>query len=268
MRTEAYRRLNPTGGTPREISEVVNNVLDGKTNNSGEIELATSSATQTIIYNERIGYDSVILLMPYSAVASSQSLPYGSFISTSDQTAANTTTSYPITLGTTITSDGVSVASSSRMTVDYSGVYLLDAVIQGRNTDTQIHDIDIWLSKNGTIIDNSRKRYDIAGTHGGLDGHRVCAFTYMIQMQKDDYIELNFSVSNTTVSLQALAADTSPTRPATTSARASLIYQSANGYTTNLYTLPYISATNKGEAVISHPANTVAGKIYRYIIVA
>jgi hypothetical protein len=32
-----YRKLNWQGGTPREVSEIVNNLVEGKSNNTGEI---------------------------------------------------------------------------------------------------------------------------------------------------------------------------------------------------------------------------------------
>jgi hypothetical protein len=59
-----FRNLNYAGATPREISEVVNNIMNGKTNNTGTITLATGGATSTVIYDERIGFDSVVLLTP------------------------------------------------------------------------------------------------------------------------------------------------------------------------------------------------------------
>jgi len=34
---QQYRKLNPAGSQPREISEVVNNLMDGKSNNVGYI---------------------------------------------------------------------------------------------------------------------------------------------------------------------------------------------------------------------------------------
>ena len=42
---------------------------------------------------------------------------------------------------------------------------------------------------------------------------------------------------------------------------------SSIGYTSNLFTMPYISAVTNGSATISHPANTVSGMTYKYIIV-
>jgi hypothetical protein len=65
-----FRVLNPAGSTAREISEVVNNIINGKTNNTGSITIAIDNATYTVIYDERIGFDSVVILTPATSSAS------------------------------------------------------------------------------------------------------------------------------------------------------------------------------------------------------
>jgi hypothetical protein len=87
-----YLVLNPTGATTREISEVVNNILNGKTNNTGSVTIAVASATSTIIYDERIGFNSVVILTPATSGASG----YAYYIETTKGSAtirhaANTT---------------------------------------------------------------------------------------------------------------------------------------------------------------------------------
>ena len=67
-----FRNLNYSGGSPREISEVVNNIMNGKTNNTGTVTLAVASATTTTINDERIGYNSIITFMPTTANAASE----------------------------------------------------------------------------------------------------------------------------------------------------------------------------------------------------
>jgi hypothetical protein len=66
-----FRTLNYSGADPRDISEVVNNAMNGKTNNTGSITLAVGGATSTIIYDERIGFNSVVLLTPTTSSAAS-----------------------------------------------------------------------------------------------------------------------------------------------------------------------------------------------------
>jgi hypothetical protein len=57
-----FRRLPQQGGQPRDISEVVNGIIDGKTNNTGSVTLATGNTT--ILTDERISPSSKIVLIP------------------------------------------------------------------------------------------------------------------------------------------------------------------------------------------------------------
>jgi hypothetical protein len=66
-----YRKLNPAGATPREVSEVVNNLVEGKSNNTGNFTTTQSTTTSTI-YDERIGYESVILFTPMNDRAATE----------------------------------------------------------------------------------------------------------------------------------------------------------------------------------------------------
>ena len=74
-----YRKLPFQGGDPRLVAEIVNNLVEGKSNNTGHIDLNTSWATTTTLYDERIGFDSVILLAPLSDSAEASTAPYGEF---------------------------------------------------------------------------------------------------------------------------------------------------------------------------------------------
>ena len=63
MARDMYRKLNPTGSEPRDISTVVNGLIEGKSNNTGEF-VTTALSTSSTLYDERIGFNSVILFMP------------------------------------------------------------------------------------------------------------------------------------------------------------------------------------------------------------
>jgi hypothetical protein len=144
-------------------------------------------------------------------------LPHGSFRSDQDQTAASTTVGYAVTYNVTDLSEGVYVTNSSRVNVDYAGVYNVQFSFQLINTDSQIHDVDIWFSKNGTNIDDSNSRYSITSSHGGVDGGVIAALNFYLDLNPGDYFEIYWSTTNTAVSLQHLPTATSPTRPATPS---------------------------------------------------
>ena len=262
-----FRVLPPFGGDQRAVAEIVNGIMNGKTNNTGSVTLATGGATTTTITDARIGVSSVILLMPTDDVSASSYYPDGGFQDSTDQTAASTTVAYPITYNTTDYADGVSLASGSRITAGYSGLYNLQFSAQFVNTDSSIHDIDIWFRKNGTNIDNSNSRFSVPNKHGSVDGHLIAGLNFFVALEKNDYIEIMWSTSSTAVSLESLPTSTSPTRPAIPSVIATLSYLSSNGYTSNIFTSPYISSVTNGSAVISHPVNSIAGKTFKYIVV-
>ena len=265
---QQYRNLNPAGATPREISEVVNNLLDGKSNNTGEITLNTGGATTTTIYNERIGYSSVVLLVPNTAAASNIALPYGAWQDSTDQTVASTTTAYPVTFDTTDYSNGISVASSSHLKVDYSGLYNVQFSFQLSNTANSTEDINVWFRKNGTDIPKSNSVFGLAPRKNATDPyHVIAAMNFFVDLAKDDYIEIMWSSTNTLTFIDAKAAQTSPTRPTTPSVIATMNYISSDGYTSNIFVSPYVSSTAKGQATITHHANSISGLTYRYIVV-
>lgn len=262
-----FRLLPYQGGSPREISEVVNNIMNGKTNNTGSITLNTGGATTTTINDARIGYGSKVILLPTSQVAASQEFPYGSFHSTADQTVASTTTAYAMTFNATDFSDGVTVSNSSRIVAGYSGVYNLQFSSQFTNTDTQIQDISIWFRKNGSDVANSNSEFSVPNSHGGVDGRLIAALNFYADLAKDEYIEIYWRSTSTQVTMKYIATQSSPTRPATPSVIATMHYLSTNGYTSNIYFDPYVSATFNGSATISHAPNVIANKTLDYVIV-
>lgn len=262
-----YRRLNPSGAEPREISEVVNNLVEGKSNNTGEVTLTASGAASTTIYDERIGFESFIALTPISITASSTYFPYGAFQSTVDQTISTITNAANVTLNTTDYSLGTSLVDGYKVKVDYSGLYNFQFSIQFANVNVAIQDVDVWFRKNNTDVAGSNSKFSVPNSHGGVNGHLISALNFNIELAKDDYVSLAWATSSTDVKIEHLAAQTSPTRPVTPSVIVTIQYLSANSFTTNLFTEPYISAQSQGQATISHPANTGTNKVYRYIIV-
>jgi hypothetical protein len=61
-----FRSLPAFGGDQRAVAEVVRGIMDGKTNNTGTLTLATGGATTTTLTDRRIGPDSVIVFVPAS----------------------------------------------------------------------------------------------------------------------------------------------------------------------------------------------------------
>ena len=258
-----FRTLPPFGGDQRAVAEVVRGVMDGKTNNTGLITLATSNATTTTLFDERIGYDSLIFFVPVSDAAEADAAPYGAFQDSTDQTAANTTTAYAVTFNTTDYTSGVYLSNSSRLNVRNYGVYNIQFSIQFKNTTNDGQDVDIWFRKNGTNVDASNSRFHLpARKSGGDPSHLIAALNFFLELNANDYIEIMWRTTNTGVSIEHFDTSTSPTRPAVPSAIVTASYVAPSA-TTNVY----VSAKQQGSATLTHWANNTADKTYGYIVV-
>jgi len=262
-RTVQFQTLPPFGGDQRQVAEVVRGVMDGKTNNTGTVTLATGNVTTTTIYDSRIGKESLIFLVPISNAAEADAAPYGAFQDTTDQTAANTTTAYAITLNTTDYSNGVYLSNSSRMNVRNYGVYNIQFSIQFKNTTNDGQDVDVWFRKNGTNIDNSNSRFHLPTRKSAGDpSHLIAALNFFIELQVNDYVEVMWRVTNTGVSIEHFDTSTSPTRPAVPSAIITMSYVAPSA-TSNIY----VSSQTQGSATLTHWSNNTADKTYGYIVV-
>ena len=153
--------------------------------------------------------------------------PFGAFSSELDQTAASTTVAYAITYSNTDISDSVFLSNSSKLNTTYPGIYNLQFSIQLVNTDSQIHDVDVWAAINGTDLANSNSRFSVPNSHGGVDGHLIAALNLFLSMQAGDYVELYWHTTNTSVSVEHLPSGSSPTRPATPSVIATMAFVSS-----------------------------------------
>ena len=258
-----FQTLPVFGGDQRQVAEVVRGAMNGKTNNTGEVTLATGNATSTTLYDDRIGFDSLIFFVPLSAAAEADSAPYGAFQDSTDQTAANTTTAYAVTFDTTDYSNGVYLSNSSRLNVRNYGVYNIQFSIQFKNTTNDAQDVDIWFRKNGTNIAGSNSRFSLpARRSSGDPSHLIAALNYFLEMTAGDYVEIMWRVTDVGVSIEQYPTSTSPTRPSVPSAIATMNYVAPSA-TTNLY----VSTQQQGEATITHWANATADKTYGYIVV-
>ena len=153
--------------------------------------------------------------------------PYGAFQDSTDQTAASTTVAYPVTFNTTDFSNGVTIASNSRITVAEAGIWNLQFSIQLKNTTNDGQDVDIWFRKNGTNIANSNSRFHLVARKGtGDPSHIIASLNFFVDMAANDYVEIVWRTENTGVSIEHFDASTSPTRPAVPSAIATMSFVS------------------------------------------
>lgn len=262
-----FRVLPYTGGTPREISEVVNNAMNGKTNNHGTFTLDTSWATTTTLYDERIGFDSVILLAPISDAAETSTAPYGEFSKNTDQLAPSTGNTAVVDWTTEHEINGVylDVSNTSRIYVRNDGIYKVLFSLQLANANNDAEHADVWFRVNGTDIADSGKRFGLpARKSTGDPSHVTGTSSHVLDLNAGDYIEIAGATSSTDVSLEHFVATTTTpyTRPAIPSAQINITYIAP-------YSMDnvYISAQQKGQATVSHFANNTANKTYGYVII-
>lgn len=263
-----FRTLPPFGADQRGVAEVVRGIMDGKTNNTGTVTLATGNATTTTLYDERISSDSKIILVPFSAAAFDDNAPYGAFQDSTDQTAAAIDVAYAVALNTTDYTNGVYVSNTSRINVRNPGTYNIQFSLQFKNTTNDSQNVDIWFRKNGTDIAGSNSRFGMPARRStGDPSHLICAMNYFLQMAANDYVQLMWRVSNVGVSMEhfdavSASAGVTPAIPATPSAIITANYVAPSS-TANVYA----SAQTKGQATLTHWANSTADKTYGYVIV-
>ena len=258
-----YRKLNWQGGTPREVSEIVNNLMEGKSNNTGEITLNTGWASTTTLYDERIGYNSYIGLTPVSDAAEADTAPYGAFSNNTDQTAPSVGSTAVVVYDTTEESNGIYLSNSSRLNVRNAGIYNVQFSLQLVNKDNVAQYADVWFRVNGTDVPRSASRFDIPARKSSTDwSHVIGTVNIFLDMNANDYVEIAGTTSSTLVALESYPADTGIPRPAIPAAIVTVNYIAPLSMDN-----VYISAQEKGQATISHFANNTSNKTYRYIIV-
>lgn len=143
---------------------------------------------------------------------------HGSFYSLNDQSAiANTATA--ITTEHTGFAQEISCVDDSKFTFNKPGVYNLQFSFQLANASTQIQTVSFWVRLNGSDYPASNTEIDVPGSHGGNPGKIVAAWNIMgVATTPGDYIQLVWSTTSASVTIEHIPAQTSPTRPATPSA--------------------------------------------------
>jgi hypothetical protein len=106
----------------------------------------------------------------------------------------------------TSVTNGVSIASSSQLTVNTDGVYNVQFSAQldrisGSGTDT----IDIFFRKNGTSIPNSNTKITMSGNANACK--TVASWNFMVDMSTNDYVEIMWSTTSTNIQLIYAAAN-------------------------------------------------------------
>ena len=157
-------------------------------------------------------------------VTSGGTMFYGAFYDlNATQTAANTTTAYAIKLNHTEESRGVTIGNDpsgnpTKIQFANAGTYNIQYSIQFTNTDTSIHNVNVWLRKNDTGVTgdlaNSNSQYAIIQSHGTVHGQMIAAVNYVMTLNAGDYLQLMWQTESTQVYIETIPAGTTPATPA------------------------------------------------------
>jgi hypothetical protein len=169
--------------------------------------------------------------------------PYTVLQSSSNQTLSAIDQAVAVTYTTNNFSDGITVASSSRITVAYAGIYQFTFSLQFQSTNNGTELINVWFRKNGTNIDTSNSQFSIPPRKSaGVPAALIAVTPYMIDLAVNDYVEIMWGSTATTTSLVALSAvsysaGVTPAIPATPSVIVAVQFVSAK-FPTPTYVAP------------------------------
>jgi hypothetical protein len=198
---------------------------------------------------------------------------WGSFYDTTTQTAASTTTEYPVTINTTYGGNGVSIGSpTSRIVFSNIGVYSITFSIQLDNTGNQEGHATIWLKLNGNNLADSASVTTVPKSHGGNNGAIITTINYVLDIQNvNDYIEVFWQSDDTNIRLVTEAAKTTPTRPLSPS----IIFTAVQGgiiqggsTTNSLASLTDVSFTSlaSGNTIIANASGTFTNQSFASLV--
>lgn len=125
---------------------------------------------------------------------------------------------YSVSPSQTVASTTITGVSYSKITVAQDGLYNIQISLQFVNTDTQLHDVDVWFKKNDVTIDDSNTSITIASSHGGVPGHTCFVVNLFVEMVAGEYTEVVWHTSSPTVYIEYIAPQVSPIRPSAPSA--------------------------------------------------
>ena len=137
------------------------------------------------------------------AILGSGSLRNGAFHDETTQTAAAINTAYAMTFNKTDYTQGVYLGTpTSRVYVDRPGLYNAQFSAQFVSSNASAKNVYIWFRVNGADVPQSASKLTMKGSGEAY----LAAWNYFQRMNTGDYFELMWATSDTTVTIEALAA--------------------------------------------------------------
>jgi hypothetical protein len=137
---------------------------------------------------------------------------FGQFYDTTIQ-SGSASTAYAMKFNTTDIASGVSIVSSSRITVANTGIYNLQFSAQLNNTANTNIVFDIWFGVDGSPLSNSNTQVEI-DKQPGTFGRNVASWNVILPLTASQYAEIYWACNAATGQLFYSGSVTNPTRPA------------------------------------------------------
>jgi len=125
---------------------------------------------------------------------------YGSFYSNTTQTNPVANTAMAMTFNNTNSANGVSVTSSSRLTVAKAGTYNIQFSAQCTKTDAGTDYIEIWLSKNGTSVPWTNTRLKLEGSNV----YQVASWNFVETLGATEYVQVMWGSADLNAQIVAI----------------------------------------------------------------
>jgi len=127
--------------------------------------------------------------------------PYGLFFNTADQTFPVANTDYPVVYNQTYLDNAVVLqsGSTSRIEVSVGGIYNFQYSGQLESTNSSSKNFFLWIRRDGVDIGYSTRAYSISGSNE----YRLISYSFDIDMQVGQYLELIAAASDTSLDINA-----------------------------------------------------------------
>lgn len=118
---------------------------------------------------------------------------------------------------TVIENFGINIEQLTHITFGVSGLFNIQFSAQLHNTDSQEHDISIWIARNGTNEPDSCGDVLVPARHGNYNGAVIAAWNFYYRAKKGEYCRILWSTPSPLLYIAGLPARTNPVRPVTPS---------------------------------------------------
>ena len=162
------------------------------------------------------------------------SLPHIAAQDNTNQYATATNTATVVKWSSVDSNVGFTLNPDNTAVTQDAGIYKIDYSLQFANTDTQIHDVFVWLHVDGYDVVGSGSKFSVPNSHGGVPGFLVAYSSLTFAVPAGEKISLYWATNQaataggaTGVYMQATAAQTSPfAMPSVPSAVGSIVFVS------------------------------------------